>query len=82
MSDRQEGLGQGNASARNAGERCRGRLKIRKSDHRRESGAASRAEPNMTGVLVAPILGPYRRDQLSIALNATHHVNLLTNIRR
>jgi hypothetical protein len=33
--------------------------------------------PNVTGVLVAPILGPHRRNQLSIALNATHHVNLL-----
>src|SRR6516164_8855941 len=27
---------------------------------------------NVTGVVVAPILGPYERAQLSIAVNATH----------
>ena len=44
----------------------------RKRDHRRKTGAAFWAEPNVTGVLVAPILGPYGRNQLSIAVNATH----------
>src|SRR5262249_28715894 len=43
----------------------------RKRDHRRKTGAAFWAEPNVTGVLVAPILGPYGRNQLSIAVNAT-----------
>src|SRR6516164_6132291 len=27
---------------------------------------------NVTGVVAAPILGPYERNQLSIAVNATH----------
>src|SRR5262249_35514245 len=44
----------------------------RKRDHRRKTGAAFWAEPNVTGVLIAPILGPYGRNQLSIAVNATH----------
>ena len=48
----------------------------------RETGAAFRAKPNMTGVLVGPILGPYGCNRLSIALNATHHVNLPTSMRR
>jgi hypothetical protein len=47
----------------------------RKRDHRRKTGAAFRAKPNVTGVLVAPILGPYGRNQLSVAVNAMHHVN-------
>src|SRR4029077_6362359 len=54
----------------------------RKGDHRRKAGAAFRAEPNVTGVLAAPILGPYGRNQLSIALNTTHHVNLPSSMRR
>jgi hypothetical protein len=29
-------------------------------------------------VLVAPILGPYGRNQLSVTVNTTHHVNLST----
>src|SRR6516165_3871811 len=37
-----------------------------------EIGAAFWAEPNVTGVVAAPILGPYGRNQLSIAVNATH----------
>ena len=44
----------------------------RKRDQGRKTGAAFRAMPNVTGVLVAPILGPYGRNQLSIAVNATH----------
>jgi hypothetical protein len=44
----------------------------RKRDHRRKTGAAFWAEPNVTSVLVAPILGPYGRNQLSIAVNATN----------
>jgi hypothetical protein len=54
----------------------------RKGDQRRKTGAAFPAVPNVTRVLVAPILGPYGRNQLSIALNATHHVNLTTSTRR
>ena len=48
-----------------------------KGDHRRKAGAAFRAEPNVTRVLVAPILGPDGRNQLSIAVNTTHHVKPL-----
>jgi hypothetical protein len=45
---------------------------VRKGDQRRKTGAATRAMPNVTGVLVAPILGSHRRNQLSIAVSATH----------
>src|SRR5262249_6301398 len=51
---------------------------VRKADQGRKTGAAFRAMPNVTRVVVAPILGPHRRNQVSTALNATHHVNLLT----
>src|SRR5215471_9929228 len=55
---------------------------VRKGDQRRKTGAAFRAVPNVTRVVVAPILGPHRRNQVSTALNAMHHVNLLTNVYR
>ena len=45
----------------------------RKRDHGRKTGAAFRAKPNVTGMPVAPILGPYGRNQFSIAVNAMHH---------
>ena len=45
---------------------------VRKGDQGRKTGAATRAMPNVTGVLVAPILGSHRRNQLGIAVNATH----------
>jgi hypothetical protein len=45
---------------------------VRKGDQRRKTGAATRAMPDVTGVLVAPILGSHRRNQLGIAVNATH----------
>ena len=54
----------------------------RKRDQRLETGAACRAQPNVTSVLVAPVLGPFGRNQLIIALNATHHVSLPTSMRR
>src|SRR5215471_9785891 len=55
---------------------------VGKGDRGRKTGAAFRAMPNVTCVVVAPILGPHGRNQLSIALNATHHVNVLTNMDR
>ena len=55
---------------------------VRKGDQRRKTGAAFRAVPNVTRVVVAPILGPHRRNQVSTALNAMHPVNLLTNVYR
>ena len=45
---------------------------VGKGDQGRKTGAALRAMPNVTGVLVAPILGSHRRNQLSIAVYATH----------
>jgi hypothetical protein len=45
---------------------------VRKGDQGRKTGAATRAMPNVTCVLVAPILGSHRRNQLGIAVNATH----------
>jgi hypothetical protein len=54
----------------------------RKGNQGRKTGAAFRAMPNMTGVLLAPIFRPYGRNQLIIALNAMHHVNLPTSMRR
>jgi hypothetical protein len=45
---------------------------VRKGDQGRKTGAATRAMPDVTGVLVAPILGSHRRNQLGIAVNATH----------
>src|SRR5215471_20102896 len=53
---------------------------VGKGDRGRKTGA--RAMPNVTCVVVAPILGPHGRNQLSIALNATHHVKVLTNMDR
>jgi len=41
-----------------------------------ETDAAFRAEPNVTGVPVSPVLGPYGSNQISTALNAAHHVGL------
>src|SRR5262249_14826447 len=55
---------------------------VRKGDQGRKTGAAIRAMPNVTRVVVAPILGPHRRNQVSTALNAIHHVNLLTKMYR
>src|SRR5262252_1053222 len=55
---------------------------VGKGDRGRKTGAAFRAMPNVTCVVVAPILGPHGRNQLTIALNATHHVNVLTNMDR
>jgi|SRR6516162_9784952 len=55
---------------------------VKKGDQGRKTGAAFRAVPNVTRVVVAPILRPYGRNQLSIALNATQHVTLPTNTRR
>ena len=55
---------------------------VKKGDQGRKAGAAFRAVPNVTRVVVAPILRPYGRNQLSIALNATQHVTLPTNTRR
>src|SRR5215472_3648208 len=45
---------------------------VRKGDQGRETGVAFRAMPNVTRVVVAPILGTHRRNQASTALNATH----------
>jgi hypothetical protein len=62
----------------------RRRLRVgvgRKGNQGRKTGAAFRAMPNMTGVLLAPIFRPYGRNQLIIALNAMHHVNLPTSMR-
>jgi hypothetical protein len=64
---------------------ARRRLRVgisRKGDQRRKTGAAFPAVPNVTRLLVAPILGSYGRNQLRIALNAMHHVNLTTSTRR
>ena len=47
-----------------------------------KTGAACRAQPNVTSVPVAPVLGPFGRNQLSIAMNATHYVSLPTSKRR
>ncbi len=55
---------------------------VKEGDQGRKTGAAFRAVPNVTRVVVAPILRPYGRNQLSIALNATQHVTLPTNTRR
>jgi hypothetical protein len=53
---------------------------VRKGDQGRKTGAAFRAMPNVTSVVVAPVLGSHRRNQVSTALNAMHHVNLLTKM--
>src|SRR6516162_5726669 len=45
---------------------------VRKGDQGRKTGAAFRAMPNVTRVVVAPILGPHRRNQVTAALNATN----------
>ena len=55
---------------------------VRKRDQGRKTGAAFWAMPNVTRVVVAPVLGPHRRNQVSTALNAMHDVNLLTNMNR
>jgi hypothetical protein len=52
----------------------------RKRDQRLETGAARRAQPNVTNVLVAQVLGPFGRNQLSVALNAMHHVSPPTSM--
>jgi hypothetical protein len=44
----------------------------RKQDQRVETATAFPAVPNMTGALIAPVLGPFGGDQLITALNAFH----------
>jgi hypothetical protein len=55
---------------------------VRKGDQGRKTSTAFRAVPNVTRLVIAPKLGPHRRNQFRIAVNATYqHGDLVVSPR-